>query len=483
MTGAAFPGPSNGIDLAPSIVRGVTIDSGSVRSTISFDPASIRTFRFTERSISEDGRVSLHYALDDAETFTETFDIPLSPDATVDREALGPILDMLHWVAGVSYFKMAAPPEVVCETGTPPPATAAYLEALYSEGLGEFAYENRDRLPRLPRPRFPRSEAPAATPPADREPTRALVPIGGGKDSIVALEAVRRSGIDFALFAVNPLAPMRRTAQVADVPMLEVARGLPLDQFKRLHAAGALNGHIPITAIISCVALLTAAVNGYDAVALANERSASAGNLVHDGIEVNHQFSKSARAEELLRAAAAEALPDVAIFSLLRPASELAIARAFAQRLGRYHHAFTSCNRNFQTDPALRGGEAWCRNCPKCRFVFLMLAPFTEPEALAEIFGGAMLDDDDQFEGFALLTATGGPKPFECVGEEQESLAAIELLEQQDRWRGQRVVRRLVTDALDVQGRDPERAATILRLSDEHHVPPALAEALRSLLD
>lgn len=460
----------------------MTIAPDPTPSTVSFDPTAVRAFRFTGRSIDGDGLVSLHYALDEVETFTETFAVPLEPGAVVDADALGPILDLLHWVAGVSYFKMAAPPEVVCETGAPPPATADYLEALYSEGLGEFAYENRARLPRLPRPVFPRSGAAPVSPAAPTDPARVLVPIGGGKDSIVALEAVRRSGTDLALFVVNALDPMRRTAQVADLPMLEVRRGLPLQQFKRLNTGGALNGHVPITAIIACVALLTAKINGYDGVALANERSASSGNLVHDGIEVNHQFSKSARAEELLRAAAAEALPDVQIFSLLRPASELAIARAFARELGAYHHAFTSCNRNFQTDPALRGGEAWCRNCPKCRFVFLMLAPFTDPDVLAEVFGGALLDDDAQFEGFALLTATGGHKPFECVGEEQESLAAIELLAADERWRDQRVVRRLIAEALDVQGRDPDRAAAILALSDAHHVPARLADGVRGLL-
>ena len=109
----------------------------------------------------------------------------------------------------------------------------------------------------------------------------------------MALEIVRESGLEFALFVVNCLNPMRRTAEVAGVPMLEAVRGLPLDQFRRLNGSGALNGHVPITAIIACVALLTAKLNRYDAVALANERSASSGNLVYDGIEVNHQFSKS----------------------------------------------------------------------------------------------------------------------------------------------------------------------------------------------
>ena len=460
----------------------MTIASGPTPPTPTFDPSAIRRFRFTQRSIGPTGRVRLEYALDDVETFTETFDLPLAPGAAVDEDAVGPLLDLLHWVAGVSYFKMAAPPEVTCETGAPPPATADLLEALYSEGLGEFAYENRARLPNLPRPVFPRSDAPAVAVPDARDPKRVLVPVGGGKDSIVALETVRRSGAELALFAVNALDPMRRTAQTAGLPLLEVARALPLDDIRRLNLSGALNGHVPITAIIACVALLTAKLNGFDAVALANERSASQGNLVHDGVEVNHQFSKSARAEELLRAAAAEAVPDVDVFSLLRPASELAIARTFARDLPQYHRAFTSCNRNFRTDPGLRGGEAWCRDCPKCRFVFLILAPFSSPDTLADVFGGAMLDDPDQYEGFALLTATGGHKPFECVGEEQESLAAVELLADDERWRDQAVVRRLVADALDVQGRDPARTEAILRLSDEHHVPPKLAAAVGAFL-
>lgn len=460
----------------------MTIASGPTPSKPTFDPAAIRRFRFTGRSIGPTGRVRLEYALDDVETFCETFDLPLAPDVAVDEEAVAPLLDLLHWVAGVSYFKMAAPPEVACETGAPPPAAADLLEALYSEGLGEFAYENRERLPNLPRPAFPRSAAAPVAVPEPRDPKRVLVPVGGGKDSIVALETVRRSGTELALFAVNALDPMRRTAQTAGLPLLEVARALPLDDIRRLNLSGALNGHVPITAIITCVALLTAKLNGFDAVALANERSASQGNLVHDGVEVNHQFSKSARAEGLLRAAAAEAVPDVDVFSLLRPASELAIARAFARDLPQYHRAFTSCNRNFRTDPGLRGGEAWCRDCPKCRFVFLVLAPFSDPDTLADVFGGAMLDDPDQYEGFALLTATGGHKPFECVGEEQESLAAVELLDDDERWRDQAVVRRLVADALEVQGRDAARTAGVLRVSDEHHVPPKLAAAVAAFL-
>lgn len=448
--------------------------------TTTFDPAAFRTFRFTSRSLAADGTVTLGYALGE-HTFTERFTIPVPDGGLGDRSRFDGILALLHWCAGVSYYKTAAPPEVAFDGLPPGPAAATLLEALYSEGLGEFAVVNA--LPSLPRPSFgapPAAQAPAAPAPVD--PTRVLVPVGGGKDSVVALEIVRRSGLPFELFSVRNDAAMQRTEAVAQVPRLIATRELPLAQLKALSAAGARNGHVPITAIVSCIALLTAAANGFDAVALANERSASQGNQVYDGVEVNHQFSKSARAEAMLRAAVAEALPGVQIFSILRPASELAIGRAFA-RLPQYHQAFTSCNAIFRLDPALRAAS-WCCDCPKCRFVFLILAPFLGPAELEAIFGRALLDEPEQYEGFALLTATGGHKPFECVGEEEECLAAIELLADDPRWAGDEhvVLRRLIDDVLALHGRDARRAEAALTLSDAHAVPANLIDDVRALL-
>ena len=226
--------------------------------------------------------------------------------------------------------------------------------------------------------------------------------------------------------------------------------------------------------------MLTAALRGFDAVAMANERSASNGNVTWDGIDVNHQFSKSLRAEHLLRSAVAELAPGLELFSVLRPASELAIARAFA-RMEQYHEVFTSCNSIFRLDPALRG-TSWCCDCPKCRFVFLALAPFCEPAHLRKVFGCDLLDDERQFAGFALLTATGGHKPFECVGEEQESLAAIRMLATQARWSDHRVVRRLVAEVLPRYDATDGTPAQVLALSDEHFVPADLLRDVTALL-
>src|SRR5450631_3452053 len=158
--------------------------AGATQPPMVFDPSAFHAFRFTAREMDETGLIHLHYALDEQISFTEEIRVPV-PGTLGEAELtrVQGLLDLLHWVAGVSYYKVAAPGSVSCESGPPPPAAAALLEALYSEGLGEFAYTNS--LPGPPRPRFGAGAAPA--PPAPADPERVLVPVGGGKDSAVAL--------------------------------------------------------------------------------------------------------------------------------------------------------------------------------------------------------------------------------------------------------------------------------------------------------
>lgn len=442
--------------------------------TDSFDPKAVSAFQFTYRSLAPDGLVRLGYALDDIE-FEETLQLP----APRFRGAIAVegLLDLLHWVAGVSYFKAAIPRHLVCETGAPPPAAERLLAALYSEGLGEFAVVNR--LTRLPDPQFPRGvDSPNHNEPSP--PTSLLVPVGGGKDSAVAVEIARHSGLETYLFSVGDALPISATANVAGLPRHLVRRTID-PRLLELNRSGALNGHVPVTAIVSCVALLTAATQGIDAVLMANERSASAGNFVWNGVEINHQFSKSRHAERLLADAVAEIEDAPQIFSILRPASELAIARAFAN-LDQYHPVFTSCNRVFQLNPEERLGS-WCCDCDKCRFVFLILAPFVTPEQLTAIFGADLLADPAQYDGFALLTATGGDKPFECVGEVEECVAAIEILSKHALWQDHANVRRLAGEVLAQRGGVSEAEISAhFALSDDHDIPDTLLQPVREIL-
>ena len=210
------------------------------RAHTRFDPDAFEHFRFTARELDERGRVTLSYALDDELSFIEEFELPLGDPARrldeADRERVDGLLALLHWVAGVSYFKTALPPESQLRDGR---ATArrrgSCSRRSTREGLAELAYTNG--LRGLPRPAFARSrssvtvivspgattsgchQAPAAGG-ADAPLGRVLVPIGGGKDSAVALEIVRRSGCELALFSLGDAPPIARTVAVAGLPRL-----------------------------------------------------------------------------------------------------------------------------------------------------------------------------------------------------------------------------------------------------------------------
>jgi hypothetical protein len=402
-----------------------------------FDPAAFHTFRVGARSFDDRTRTaSLGYAFDEGPAFVETitFETPTVSDLAVDAATLERALLHLHIAAGTSYYKAAAPPTVVVDHGALSTADVAFHQHLYDDGLREFAVANHLPVPR-PVTVVPGSSGTGPAP-SSRAPGRGglLVPIGGGKDSMVLIEALRP--LAPRLFAVNPHPLVVELARQAGLELVIVRRTLA-PELGVLNQAGALNGHVPITAIVSLIAVVAAALYGYDTIAMAIERSASEETVSVHGVPVNHQYSKSLDFERLLSDLLATSVdPGLTYGSALRPFSELAIARAFAT-LTRYHATFCSCNAVFRQSAAAEDG--WCGNCPKCRFVGLMLAPFMSRDALSAVIGRDMFADPDQIPGFAALMSDED-KPFECVGERRESAAAIRMLSELPAWRESAVV-------------------------------------------
>lgn len=427
---------------------------------------------FTWAAIEVDGdTVDLHYDLDGVGRLTERFTFEGHDlQAVADREDVRAALQLLHLTAGLSYVKALLPPRLAVTAWPLDADRRALLGALLTQGLAEFAHVNRVRLEdwfELP----PAVTAPigtAALPPLDGGP---LVPVGGGKDSVVTLEALRP--LSPTLFAVNPKGPIERTADVAGMPMARVQRALDPRLFD-LNDAGAFNGHVPVTAIVSATAVVAAVLGGHDTVAMSNEASADQPTLfTDDGRAVNHQWSKSTAFEERFASLVRTQVHAGLVYaSFLRPASELSIARRFAT-LTAHHGSFNSCNRAFH----LRGETTdWCGECPKCRFVFLVLAPFLEPDDLVAIFGRDLLDEEHQVDGFAALAAIRGPKPFECVGEAEESAAAIRCLASQPAWKDHAVVQALSRHT-GAGCSDLERWAA---QADPARLPERLREAFRA---
>lgn len=416
-----------------------------------FDPGAFGAFRVLDRSFDPRTRTAtLGYALDNGPSFTETVSFETAPDVEPDPVRIDRALVHLHVAAGTSYYKTAAPPVVRVESAGLGPVETEFHRRLYDDGLREFAVANGLPVPRpvtiesdAARPPVeaavgrPPVEGTVPTRPIDAGPPDLVVPIGGGKDSLVLIEALRP--LAPRLLAVDPHPLVLELARRAGLELLVVRRRLS-PNLAQLNRSGALNGHVPITAIVSLIAVLGSAVYGYDTIALAIERTASEETLRVDGTPVNHQYSKSLECERLLAGVVATSIdPTLTCGSALRPYSELAIARAFASLTG-YHAAACSCNRAFRRSAA--GTDRWCGACAKCRFVGLMLAPWMSPEELAAIIGRDLFADPGQVAGFAALMSEDG-KPFECVGERRESAVALRMLSELPPWKGSPVVEAL----------------------------------------
>ena len=169
---------------------------------------------------------------------------------------------------------------------------------------------------------------------------------------------------------------------------------------------------------------------------------------------------------------------DLNYYSLLRPLSELAVARQFT-KTDRYDAHFSSCNRNFHI-LGERPVNRWCGVCPKCHFVFLALAPFMPKPRLVGIFGRNLLDDMSQAGGFDALLEFQDHKPFECVGEGQESRAAMATLAARPEWQEDALVARFVREIQPQLVASELEIQPLLELDGEHRVPAALWEQLRA---
>ena len=436
------------------------------------------------------GLLSCRYSLD-GQAFEErvTFSSP-GPVPRWDSPAVAAAARLIFLLAGVSYYKTAAPPVISMGGTALTPRERAFLRAFYLDGLGEFGYRSGIDLSGL-RIEGPEAEQIPPAGPAPAQPPaagtrRALVPFGGGIDSIVTVELVRDHA-DVALFVVSRpgdyFDAIEQPAAVTGLPVIRADREID-PQLLRSRELGFLNGHVPVTGIISAIAVMAAALDGRDAVVMSNEWSASVPTMQAGDRAVNHQYSKSAAFEAAFRGVLAETsarlpqgpggavMPDY--FSALRPRTELWIAARFA-RLQRYHSTFRSCNRAFHIDRARRL-DHWCGQCDKCCFIDLILAPFLPAAELGTIFGGREPLADPALAGRfrSLLGDVDLSKPFECVGEVNECRAALLLADERADRAGFPLLHELAAEVRALPGRPSTEG--LLQPVGEHFIPVPYAE-------
>ena len=318
----------------------------------------------------------------------------------------------------ISYWKSACPPEVIIKGQKLSEAQVAWWKNVYYQGLGEFFYTNEIRTSLKEFMHISSSGKGVHSQPISLDET-VIVPIGGGKDSVVTLELLKNNE-HIRPFIMNPRGATLECVRVAGFGkdgFIEVNRRLdPL--LLELNSQGFLNGHTPFSALLAFYSLLVSAISGHRHIALSNESSANEPTVA--GTDVNHQYSKSFAFESDFREYVKQYISaDFNYFSFLRPLNELRIAQLFAEQV-KYYPVFKSCNVGSKTD-------VWCCNCPKCLFAFTILSPFIPMIELVHIFGKNLYELPQMLGYLKELSGIDEVKPFECVGTIDEVNAALQL--------------------------------------------------------
>ncbi|MCR4681659.1 MAG: hypothetical protein K5636_08650 [Bacteroidales bacterium] len=331
----------------------------------------------------------------------------------VDLKVLEGIVFNIGMIELISYWKCTCSPLVHVKPYKLSSDQQYWWRKLYWYGLGEFCYKNNihsepneflDFTFAVGTP-----DAGQLTFPTMPDSERVIVPVGGGKDSVVTLEELRTER-KVVPFIINPRGATLDCARIAGFERLDQILVLQRQidpKLLELNAQGYLNGHTPFSAMLAFYSVLLSAVTGIRDVALSNESSANEPTI--PGTYINHQYSKSLDFELAFRQYVHDFMGDANhYYSHLRPLTELQIAERFA-RYPAYFKAFRSCNAGSKENK-------WCCNCPKCLFAYIILSPFIDDATMIDIFGEDMLDKPELVDTFDELAGLSLNKPFECVG-------------------------------------------------------------------
>ncbi len=366
----------------------------------------------------------LNYSFDQKINFSERyfFDFEIS---NFDKLLLDAAIQNLFFLAGISYFKLYPFAKIIVKNGSINSDSAKFLNKTYQKGLGEFFYINN--LDPNFEINFPANSV--ANIPINKsvDGQKLLIGIGGGKDSLVTVELLKKQNKNLAIWSVNNLEKLKPLIDKINLPFYYVERNWDKQLIELNKDTELYNGHIPISAILAAVGSLIGVLSNNSDIIVSNENSANEPTLNYQGVDINHQYSKSIEFEsdwqnQSLRTTG----ENIKYYSALRPFSEVAISKMFSKiGFNKYQKVFSSCNNAFTH---YSDHLYWDGTCPKCAFIFLALTPFLKREDLEELFSGKnLLLSDELIATYNQLLGIDPAKPLECVGEIKESRMAMQL--------------------------------------------------------
>ncbi len=351
--------------------------------------------------------------------------IPNGPKQNLDN-----LVFHLGLIEMISYWKATCSPVIEIKAGHLNSEQIKWWRDLIIKGMGQFFFENKIDWRS---PKFLTIKAVGLKlggPITNTFKNRYLVPIGGGKESIVTLELLKKKGGKEAIkcICLNPTETVKKVIRVGECNDPVFGKRKVEKKLLEMNRQGFLNGHTPISAYFAFFTTLAAIIFDYRYIAMSNEKSSNEGNVKYLGRTINHQWSKSSEFEKMYTSYCKKYLAkNIKYFSFLRSKDELQIAKIFP-RFSKYFPVFLSCNEAYKTASGTKKPtKKWCCKCSKCLFVFAILYPFLKEKDLIKIFGRNLFEDKSLLPIMQQLIGKRGFKPFECVGTKKESITAFRL--------------------------------------------------------
>lgn len=351
----------------------------------------------------------------------------------LDDPGLTQLLDQAMFLAfiliGTSYYK-AHPTKNIRLDRPLDDFQARFFSTVFQEGLSQYAFENRltrDKLATFkPTPGFQNKPA------VEYRGQGVLALQSGGKDSLLVAELLNEHNINFVPWYISSSSDRSHPNVIdhLDDGFNHQKASVVYRQIDHLHLqqTGGLNGHVPVTFIVESLALIQAILNNQNVILTSIGREGEEPHAMIGDLPVNHQWSKTWQAEQLMTEYIKRYLsPDLHLGSPIRHLSELRIADLFVQKCWqKYGYSFSSCNEANYKQNSQNGTLKWCGHCAKCANSYLLFCPFIPPQFLQSLFGDKDLFLDQNltqiFKG--LLGVGGEMKPFECVGSVEELRSA-----------------------------------------------------------
>lgn len=330
-----------------------------------------------------------------------------------DKDFLDVLFFNFGIINAISYYKLTCSKRFIIKCGYLDKNQKEFFKKLFYNGLGEFLYVNKLNISYDDLFYIETTNEKKNVSVLDDDFSGNLIPIGGGKDSIVTIETLKDYDNLCFLYKRNIYPDDQASLNTIKLSNNKfVSFDITLDSLMlELNKKGFYNGHIPFSSCLAFASFILAYLNNKKYIVLSNEASANEGNIKDSNI--NHQYSKSYEFEKDFREYTKKYFTDkIEYFSLLRGLNEYQIVKRFLEN-PKYLDVFRSCNIGSKTN-------TWCGNCSKCLYVYIMLYPFVDNKKLIQIFGNNMLNNKDNLKYFLGLILEDEKKPFECVGTKEE---------------------------------------------------------------